>query len=373
MKFTCLQENLSKGLSTVAKAVPVKSSLPILSNILIEAKDGKLKLSATNLETAITTSVGASVDVDGAITVPAKLLQEFVSHLSPDTVSGELKGTTLHLSTEHSKAKFNGMKADDYPELPQMIEDAPALELDPKAFSSAVSVVAFASAVDETRPILGGALLSYSDGVLTVVSADGFRLSEKILNLEAKGKLQEFSVVVPAKTVIEVARIFSSSEEPIKLVLDSEENLALFEAGEVLIATRILDGEYPDYKKIIPEGHSVRAEFSADDLNEAVRLANVFAKEMDSVIKMVFDPKGIIRLSSISKETGENENEIEAVIEADEVLEVSFNSQYLLDLLSNVKAEKFVFESEGSLSAGVIRPHGEEGYTHLIMPIRVQG
>lgn len=373
MKFTCLQENLSKGLSTVAKAVPVKSSLPILSNVLLEAKDGRLKISATNLETAITTSVGASVDEEGAVTVPAKLLQEFVSHLSPDTVSGELKGSTLHLSTEHSKAKFNGMKAEDYPDLPEVADSAPVLELDPKAFSAAVSVVAFSSAVDETRPILGGSLLDYRDGVLTVVSADGFRLSEKILNLESKSELDEFSVVVPAKTLIEVARIFSSSEEPIRLVLNNDENLALFEASGILIATRILDGEYPDYKKIIPEGSSVRAEFTSDDLNEAVRLANVFAKEVDSVIKMVFDPKGMIRLSSISKETGENESEIAAVVESEEVMEVSFNSQYLLDLLSNVKAEKFVFESEGSLSAGVIRPLEEEGYTHLIMPIRVQG
>ena len=185
MKFTCLQENLSKGLGIVNKAISIKAPLPILSNVLIEAQDGRLKLSAFNMETGISTYVGASVEKDGAITVPAKLLNEFVANLSPGNIEAELKGEVLHLSTERTKSKFNGMAATTYPELPQMSEDLQVIELDPKEFSETILAVGFSAALDDSRPVLGGVLLNYAKGVLTAVSADGFRLSEKTLNTKA--------------------------------------------------------------------------------------------------------------------------------------------------------------------------------------------
>jgi len=369
MKFTCLQENLVKGLSVVCKAVPAKSSLPILSNVLILAEDGRLKLSATNLETAITTYVGASIEEEGAITVPAKSLLEFISHLSPTTIEAELKSEVLHLQAEKTRSKFNGVSADDYPELPVMPSGAKFLELDPKLFGLSISAAGFAASLDAGRPVLGGIMLSFESGILTIVSTDGFRLSEKVLNIMSK--VPSFTVVVPAKTLMEVARIFNSSEEPIKFVVNASDNLTLFEAEDVLVSTRIIDGEFPDYRKIVPQEKVTAAEFSAESLLEAVRLTNVFAKEANSVITMVFDPEGLIRISSSAAETGENKTDIEASIEGDP-LEVAFNSKYLLDLLNNVGVERFIFESKGNLAPGVFKPVGDKEYFHIIMPIRMQ-
>lgn len=371
MKFTCLQENLVKGLNTVIKAIPIKSSMPVLSNVLVATEDGLLKLAATNMATTIVTYVGASIDKEGAITVPARMFHEFVSHLPPAAITGELKDGVLHISVERTNSKFNGVDASEYPDLPVMDEKKVVLELNPQAFSVAVLSVAFAAAIDESRPVLGGLLLKYSKGVLTVVSADGFRLSEKVLKIG--GKAEDFSVVVPAKTLIEVARIFGSVEDPIKFVLDAESNLALFSSGDVLVATRILEGEYPDYKKIIPSGSILTAGFSSSNLLAAVRLTSVFAKagDVSNVIKISFDPSGLVKIRSSSKEVGENNSEFEAEVKG-EPLEVAFNAKYLLDFLNNVKFENLLFESNGAIAPGVLKSAEDENYLHIIMPVRIQ-
>jgi len=371
MKFTCLQENFTKGLGIVSKAISARAPLPILSNILIVAQDGRLKLTAFNGDTSISTFVGASVDEEGAITVPAKLIGEFVSNLSPSNIEGELKDSVLHLTTEKTKSKFNGVDASSYPELPEVKEGSKTVELEPRIFSDAILSVAFSAATDESRPILTGILLRYEEGNLTAVSADGFRLSEKVVPLESK--IKKFEAVIPAKTLVEVARVFGSSEEPIQMVLSQEENLVVFESGEVTISTRIINGDFPDYKKLIPEETKHKAEFSAESLLEAVRLTNVFAKGKDilSPINLGLDSEGLIRLTSASQESGETKNEIEATIEGGD-LETVFNSKYLLDFLNNIKAERLVLLSNGGLTPGVLRPANEDDYTHLIMPIRNQ-
>jgi len=371
MKFSCLQENLSKGLGIVSKAVPLKSSLPYLSNVLITAKDGRLRLAATNLETAITAYVGASVEQEGEITIPAKLISEFVSNLSPGTIEAELKDDILHLTAGKTKSKFNGMSPDDFPEMPVMPEekDHPVLSLEPEIFSSLVSSVAFAASADGSRPILSGVYLNFSKGLLTVAATDGFRLSERAMTLKEKAK--DFTVVIPAKTLLDVAKIFGSSPEPIKFLLNESENRALFESDGVLVSTGVLDGNFPDYKRIIPDANSLVAKFSAASLLEAVRLTNVFAKEMNSVVRLIFDPEGVLKVTSSSEETGENNSEIEAEIEGD-TFEIAFNSKYLLDFLNNIKTELIVFESNGAVAPGVMRTDAIEGYIHLVMPVRVQ-
>ena len=370
MKFTCLSENLLKGLGVVSKAVPTKGSLPVLSNILFTAKDGRLKLSATNLDTAITFYVGASVDEDGSITVPSKLIHEFISHLSPTSVEGVLKDGIFHLQAGKNKSKFNGTDPTDFPELPEIPKKSVFLEVDPKEFASAIASVSFSAATDESRLVLTGILLAFSKKKFVVAAVDGFRLSEKSVDFE--GKAEGFSVVIPAKTLVEVARIFSSSDSPLKIHLNKEDNLCAFESGDVVVSTRIVDGEFPDYKKIIPAQSILTAEFASVDLHEAVKLTNVFAKEADSIIKMTFSDKGLIKLVSVSKELGENNSEIEAEVKGDK-LEISFNSKYLLDFLNNIKAEKLVFESNGNVAPGVLRIVGDDSYLHVVMPIRVQG
>lgn len=369
MKFTCLQENLSKGLGTVTRAIPTKSLLPILSNVLISAENGQIKLCATNTETTIITHIGASIQEEGAITVPARLIREFVSTLSPSTLEGELKGLVLHLSSVKTKSRFNGISADDYPNLPTFPADVEYLELDPKVFTQAVSAVAFAAATDEARPMFTGIYLNYSEGTLTVASSDGYRLSEKILNL--KSKVEPFTAIIPAKTLLEISKIFSTSDEPVKFLLIKEDNMVIFEAEDTLVASNILNGEYPNYKKIIPEEHVLTAEFDSSDLAEAVKLTNIFSTEDSRAVKLKFNPNGFIYIASSDEQTGEHESQVPAEIEGEE-MEIAFNSKYLLDLLNNVKSERISFKAKGNNTPCLFIPLDQKNFLHVIAPMQLQ-
>jgi DNA polymerase-3 subunit beta len=368
MKFSCLQENLEKGLQTVSKAVPVKGSLPILTNILFATEDGKLKLSATNLETAITTYVPCSIQDDGAITVPAKLIREFVSNLPEGPINASLTGHTLQLMSNKTKSKFNVITADEYPELPVFPKDSAPVELDAKVFADAIAFVAFASGTDDSRPMYTGVYLNCDGKLLTIVSTDGFRLSERILELDKK--CEPFTAIIPAKTLLEVSRVFSSSAEPLLFALNDNENLALFKSEDTTIATRIIDGEYPDYKRIIPQEKTLSADFPTHEFVEAVKLTNVFAKEGNNAIKVRFDPAGVIRVMSLSEEAGEHISEIPAEIDGD-MVEVAFNSKYLLDYLNNIKTEKLSFVTRGNLAPCIFKSDIHPNFIHIIMPMQI--
>ena len=368
MKFACLQENLSKGLSTVVRAVPLKSSLPILSNVLISAEKGRLKLSGTNAETSITTYVGASVEKEGSITIPAKLFRDFVVNLSPSTLEAVLEEDLLRVSSEKTKSRFNGVAASEFPDLPTFPETGEYLILDPKVFNEAVSSVVFSAAADSSRPVFSGVYLNYEDGVLTIAASDGFRLSEKTLNTESR--MDPFTTIIPAKTLADIARIFSTSAEPIKFMLNTEENLALFSSEDTLVSSNIIGGEYPDYKRIIPKDTVLEAVFSSAELLDSVKLTNVFAKEASSPVKIKFED-GVMYLTSSSTESGEHQSQINAEVKGAS-MEVSFNLKYLMDFLTNVKGERLSLSTTGSTKPCLIRVDNEKSYLHIIMPMQVQ-
>jgi DNA polymerase-3 subunit beta len=368
MKFSTLQENLAKGLQTVARAVPTKSPMPILTNVLISAENGRLKLSATNLETAITTYVNASIDKEGSITVPARLIKEFIINLSPSTVVAELESDILHLKSDKTKSRLNGISAEDYPKLPEVSKKAKHIDIKPEDLVNAASVVAFAAGTDSSRPVFTGVYLKYKKNKLTIAATDGFRLSEKTIKVE--GDAEDFSVIIPAKIFLEVARIFASSQEPIKMIMNENENLVLFEAEDTLITTVILDGQYPDYTKIIPSESIVTAKFPSEEFLEAVRLTNIFAKEGNSTIKVCLNPDGEIKIVSLEAETGKHESTFPAEVEG-ESLEMAFNSKYLLDFLSNVKSDQIVFSANGNLSPCVLKSNGHDNFLHIIMPVQL--
>lgn len=369
MKFTCLQENLSKGLQIVSKAVPTKGSLPVLTNILFSAENGKLKLSATNLETAISTYVPCSITAEGAVTVPAKLMRDFVSNLSEGQIKAETAGSILILTSDKTKSRFNGIAAEEFPEIPAFPENDSYIELDSKTFGDAVAYAAFASGSDDSRPMFTGIFINCQSNVLTVASTDGFRLSEKILRLE-KTPSKEFTTIIPAKTLLEVTRVLASVDTTIKFVLHENENLALFQAGETTIATRILDGQYPEYKRIIPSETTLSAYFSTNDFVEAVKLTNVFAKEGNNALKVRFDPEGVIRITSLAEEAGEHESELKAEIEG-ELLEIAFNAKYLLDYLNTIKSQNIKFATKSNLSPCVFKSEENNDFIHIIMPMQI--
>lgn len=368
MKLSCLQENLEKGLQTVSRAVPIKGSLPILTNILFSTENDRLKLSATNLETAITTYVPCSITQEGMVTVPAKLIKDFVSNLPPGTINITSDGQSMQLTAGKTKSKFNGMSADEYPELPSFPEEGDFVQFDPKELNDAISYVAFASGTEESRPVFTGVYINSDGKKVTIASTDGFRLSEKIVEL--KNEAEPFQTIIPAKTMLEIARVFSNASEPVQFAFSPEENLALFKADDTTIATRILSGEYPDYKRIIPDEKTLTATFATAEFIEAVKLTNVFAKEGNNAIKVKFDPEGKIKITSLAEEAGEHESEIEADIEGD-LMEIAFSSKYLLDYLNNIKTEKISFGTKGNVAPCIFISETHADFIHIIMPMQL--
>lgn len=370
MRFSCLSENLAQGLSIVLKAISAKGSLPILSHVLLATDEGRLKLGATDLDTGIVTWVGGKVEQEGSVTVPAKLLWELVSQLPPGKVVLEAQKQLLSLSTEppRTSSKLHGLNADEFPPLPEE-EGATLFEIEPQDLETAVSQVAFASASDESRPILTGVLLKGSkDGLLTFVGVDGFRLAEKKVNASAE---KDFSLVIPARTLSEVARVGAKSGDPVRAALLPDENQVLFFLEGVKIMSRLLEGQFPDYQKVIPASFGTKVQLPTEEFLRAVRLAAVFARDSASVVKLSFAPNEPVVLSSNTQDVGEHKTDVEADVEGEPV-EVAFNSKYLTDLLSNIGAEEVIFESAGALNPGVFKPAPESSdYLHIIMPVRV--
>ena len=369
MKFTCLQENLTQALNKVYRAVPTKSELPILSNILISAADDRITLSATNLSTTITTNIGASIDKEGSITIPAKMFRDFVSNLGSTTIEAVLKDDILHVSSESTKSKFNGVPSDDFPDLPEEKKNLETIKIDPQKFYKAVSNVAFCASIDDSRPVFTGILVNFDGKKIILAASDGFRLAEAKMDVESKGS--PFKIIIPAKTLIDVSKVFSDIDKPIKFTLDQNENLAMFSQEDTLIATRIIDGDYPDYTKIIPDKTSTNLNFTSQEFMEAVKLTDIFAKN-DSAVIMKIDPDGFIELSASAQEAGEHLSKKKAEIGNAEKVQVGFNSKFLLDFLNNIKHEKISIMTNGSSSPCLFKPTQEdEDYIHIIMPMQI--
>jgi DNA polymerase-3 subunit beta len=216
--------------------------------------------------------------------------------------------------------------------------------------------------------VFTGVLLKYAANNLTIASTDGFRLSEKLINVP--GPETEFTTILPSKTLLEVARIFSNATEPIKFLLNENENLALFKAEDTFVTTRVLDGQYPDYKRIIPSETSVKVVFPADEFIEAVKLTNIFAKEGNSAVKIRIDPEIGIKVTSLAGESGEHESLIPAEVEGS-LVELAFSSKYLLDFLNNVKTEKIIFLANSNTTPCILKSEMHADFLHIIMPMQV--
>ncbi len=366
LKFTCKQESLEKGLNQVYKAVPTRASLPILSNVHLLAESGRLRLAGTNLDTSIVTYVGAVIDEEGAVAVPAKLFRDFVSNIPSDTVTVTTDDTYLYIDAGSVSTKFNIVPAKDYPNVPTLVSVENALELDTSLFVDALKLVAFSASTDDSRPVFMGVLLSFVDGLLSMVATDGFRLSEFSTALDTTFS-QTFSAVVPAKTLLEVTRLVDTSE-PTYLSLDVSSNLLLLKNMDVVVGTRLLEGQFPDYKKIIPIEHVLEVEMQKQDLLDAVRLADVFAQQVDSSLKLTFNSdENKVQVSAVSPGAGEHTSAFSASVEG-EPLDITLNSKYLLDFLTHISSDALILRTQASMKPCVLIPTSRSDYLHLIMP-----
>ena len=368
MKLSVMQENLARGLSVVSRAVSNRS-LPVLTNVLLKTEDGGLKLTATNLEIGITYWVPGKIETDGATTVPARLLTDLVGSLpASEKVDLELQGAdTLHLRCGRFATHVKGIDADEFPTI-QTAGERPTTRVSQKVMKHALEEVIFAAASDEARPILTGVLAKFEGSKLTLAAADNYRIAVRTIDI--LDPVEAASVVIPARALAELARILSDTDDPVELVLAQARNQVLFHLEGVDIVSRLIDGQFPNYQTVLPATHATRAELDREELLRAVRPAALIASSSANIVKLQVggdDGAGVV--VTATADVGDYTGDVEASIEGDATT-IAFNARYLNDVLSNVQADRFALELNGPLSPGVFRPVGDDGYVHVVMPVR---
>ena len=384
MKVSCLQDRLSKGLSIVGRAVTSRSVLPVLSNILVATDESRIKLSATNLEIAINCWIGGRVDEEGSTTVPAKLLTEFVNSMPRETkidMDLDVRTQTLNLRCAQHDARIKGIDANEFPVIPTG-DGEERLHLEAASFRRMIEQVLFAAATDESRPILTGILSKFEGDTLTMAAADGFRLSVREFQL-SQPVPANMNVIVPARALNELARIIGQVEADddavVDLILAPVQNQVLFQMHDVDpsidLVSQLIEGNFPDYKAIIPTSHNTRVTVNTSVFLEAVRVAYLFARDSANIVRLTITPgsdlgPGMMRVAAASAEQGDDESDLEVLVEGDPV-EIAFNARYLIDLLSVIDESEVVLETTSPARPGMLKPKGNEQFLCVIMPMHI--
>jgi DNA polymerase-3 subunit beta len=375
MKVSSLQENLNRGLSTVGRAVPVRSTLPQASHVLIETDGGRLKLVATDLTIAVTCWIGATVEEEGAVTVPARLLTDFVSSLPNEKIDLNVSGRAkqLHIECARNEATIAGMDAADFPPVPQ-VADGLALTLAPETLRRAITQVQFAAATDDTRPVLTGIHTLAEGDTLTMAAADGFRLAVHHLPLDQE-VAEKVEVIIPARALREVERLIGEQSEPVEMAINGARSQIMFKMQSVELVATLIQGTFPNYSQLIPAGYGTRAEIDMKQFLQETRIAAIFARDGAGIVRLQMDPAngegGKLTISARAEEIGDHRGELDVKLEG-EASKIAFNSRYLQDVLSVLDSGQVYLETTSPSSPGVIRPVGDERYVHVVMPMFVQ-
>lgn len=375
MKVQVLQENLQRGLNIVSRAVATRSTLPITANVLLRTDNGRLKLGATDLDISMTAWVGAKIDEEGATTVPARLIGDFVASLPPGTVQLEVpeRGRTVRLECARNEATMAAMDAEDFPRLGS-VEDGTTIQLDPKALRHAIDRVEFAAATDDSRPVLTGVHVKVEGSVAKFAAADGFRLAVADLALPAAVD-DDFEIIVPARALRELARLLNDASEPLEMRVNAQRTQVLFLMTDVELLAQLVQGTFPNYSNLIPATHSTRAVMDVEEFQRETRIAAIFARDGSGIVRLQLGPgadglPGKLTISAKADEVGDNNGELDAEIEGTDA-KIAFNSRYLTDVL-NVLHGQVALELTSPSAQGVFRPLDDEDYVHVVMPMFVQ-
>lgn len=376
MKLQVLQENLSRALSITSRFASTRAQLPVLSNVLLSAKKNKLLVSSTNLEISVSLSIGAKVEKGGEITIPAKVISDLVSNLKPGSVDLLSKKERLKISTSNFSSEIPGMNSSDFPAVPQDIGKG-ALGFPKENFQNALSQVLFAASIDETRPVLTGILFIFDKGKLVLVSTDGFRLSQKKLSLKVPrrvlaqlGPRGKQRLILPKSILSELSRL-TNDDEDIKFLLREKESQVVFGISDAVLASRVIDGEFPDFEKIIPKELNYKINLDKEEFLRAIKLASVFARDSANVVKITVK-KASLEVSAESSQSGSQETQVDAKVDGKEGLKIAFNYRFLEDFLNVVKGDEVQIELSSADSPGVFIDPKERDFLHLIMPVRIQ-
>ncbi len=380
MKVTILQENLARGLAVVSRAVSPRSTLPVLANVLVATDEGRLRLSATNLELGITCWIGAKIQEEGSTTVPARTFVDLVSTLSDSQVDMTLnvRTQTLNMVSGASNTDLKCIDAQEFPPMP-IADFSQGLQINVADFKEMVHQVVFAASTDDARPILTGVFVSVEDNRITMAAADGFRLSVHKSTLSSPVD-NPFTVVIPARALSELARIIGDGDQALSMVLPPGRGQVIFRARDIELVSQLIEGAFPDYEQIIPRNCETRAVLSTSAFLKACKQAEIFAREGSHIARVNITPgggelqPGTVEISGQSEETGFNQNIVDASIEGPPLL-IAFNVRFLREVLDVIRTPNVALETTVETSPGVVRPVGGQDvadvFLHVIMPMHL--
>ena len=374
MKVTVTQQHLAHGLSIVSRAVSPRSTLPVLSNLLLATDEGRLRLSATNLELGITCWIPSQIEEEGSITIPARTLVDLVSTFPPDNVNMTLdeRTQTLNLVCNSSVHDIKGIDAQDFPPMP-VTDPEDGMELNLADFKEMIQQVAFAASTEEARPVLQGVKMDVAGNEINLAATDGFRISVRKEALSSPVS-QDISIIIPARAMNELARIFSDVDKSVHMIVPPNRGQVIFRLKDSELVSQLIDGNFPDYRAIIPKSAKTKTIISTLAFLKACKQAEIIAREGNNVIRLDITPEeegpGKVEISALTEETGKSDISVEANVDGSGLL-IAFNVKYLREVLEVIRTPNVVLETNANNSPGVVRPVGDENFVHVIMPMHL--
>lgn len=374
MKCTISPQQLGAGLNSVSRAVSSRVTLPILNNVLVSALGGSLELTATNLDLTIHHSLAAEVEEEGQVTVPARMLSEFISALPEQPLRWELDSAhqTVSLQSGRFNAHIRGVEAKEFPPLPD-VSDGDTVELDPQTLLAAIDQTVIAASGDEGRPIYTGVLTEIAGSEVTLVATDGHRLAIRVIRATEEGvQIERLGVIIPARALSELSRLLkpvAAGPATVNLTIGASRAQVKFQLPGYELTARLIDGVYPSYEKVIPTGSQTVARASTEELRRTTKVVSLFARDAANVLKIQCEP-GQIVLSANTNEVGDNVAGVDANVEG-ESLGIAFNARYVTDVLGLIDSPEVELIFNGALAPGLVRAPGDDSYRYVIMPVRV--
>jgi len=374
MKLTVTQTQLAYGLGVVSRAVSPRSTLPVLGNILIATDEGRLRLSATNLELGITCWIGADIEQEGSITIPARIFFDLVNTLPGDKVHLSLNERTQTMNIHCGTSNFDikGIAAKEFPPMPAP-DLSSGVELNVSDFKEMIQQVGFAASTDDARPVLQGVLMEIDNNEIALAATDGFRISVRTAELSTTLS-NPVKVIIPARSLNELARIATDGKQSITMIVPPDRGQVIFHLENAELVSQLIEGNFPDYRAIIPRSFGTRTIISTSEFLKACRQAEIIAREGNNVIRLNLQPQeggpGAVEFSTQSEEMGSGEVIVDANIEGPELL-IAFNVRFLSEVLEVVGTPNTVLETNANNTPGLLSPVGDDKFKHVIMPMHL--
>lgn len=364
MNIICTQENLKQGLLTAGRIISPNNTLPILNNILLKTENGLLNISSTNLEVAVSTHIRCKIEEEGGVTVFGKTITELINNLPNKNITLQSKDNQLDIKTENYHTSLKTLPIDEFPIIPE-IEEREKITVLAQDLKNSINQVVFAASLNQTQPEISGILLSIEDKTVTIAATDRYRLAEKKIVLNKSYESQQ--VIVPQKTILELSRVIGSSLENVEILISS--NQVSFYINNTQIISRLIDGQYPDYKQIIPEEFLTTIHTKRQDFISSLKAGAIFSQGNNSVKFDYSAEKQILTVTSEASDLGKSQVDLPSEVTGGSG-ELLLNHKYVLDCLNSIDAENIIIKIINDSAPSIILPDKGSDYMYLVMPIK---